>query len=461
MPKSKPKIDVVILAAGLGTRMKSDIPKVLHPIMGKPMIAYILDAVGEIVSSEPPVVVIGSGAEMVKETLGERARFALQEPQLGTAHAVLCARDMLRGRSDIVIAANSDNPLVTPQTYQKLVETHLETGSKVTISTVVEENPRGFGRVVRGKDGRIVRIVEEKAATEEEKRIRELNSNPYCFDADWLWGALDRVQKSAVGEYYITDLVEIAFKEGETVSAVEIEDRDEAIGINTRVHLAEASKIVQRRINRRWMLEGVTMTDPDRTYIEDNVTIGRDTVLYPEVYLRGKTSLGSGCEIGPSVVLEDTSVGDRCKIRFAVLEKSKLEHDVDMGPFAHLRPGAHLQDHVHMGNFGEIKNSRLGPGTKMGHFSYVGDSEIGPDVNIGAGTVTCNFDGQRKHKTIIEEGAFIGSDTMLVAPVKIGRNAKTGAGAVVNRDVPDGETYVGVPARPLKKKEKDEKDAGK
>jgi len=458
MPRSKPRIDVVILAAGLGTRMKSEIPKVLHPIMGKPMIAYILDSVRDIASGLP-VVVVGSGAEMVKEALWDRARFALQEPQQGTAHAVMCTRDMLRGKSDIVIAANSDNPLVTPGTYQKLVETHLETGSKVTISTVVEENPRGFGRVVRGDDGRIMRIVEEKAATEEEKQIRELNSNPYCFDADWLWGALDRVRKSAVGEYYITDLVEIAFNEGETVSAVEITDRDEAIGINNRVHLAEASKIVQRCINRRWMLEGVTMADPDRTYIEESVTIGRDTVLHPEVYLHGDTSLGAGCEIGPSVVLEDTSVGDRCKIRFAVLEKSILEHDVDMGPFAHLRPGAHLQANVHMGNFGEVKNSTLGPGAKMGHFSYIGDSEIGPDVNIGAGTVTCNFDGQHKHKTIIEEGAFIGSDTMLVAPVRIGKNAKTGAGAVVNRDVPEGETYVGVPAKQLKKKEKDGNDA--
>ena len=460
MNKKKPKIDVIILAAGMGTRMKSKIPKVLHPLLGKPMVEYIFDAVRGI-CADPPLVVVGSKAEQVKKALGNKARYVLQEPQLGTAHAVMMARDVLRGKSDIVLVANADFPLITAETYALLVRAHLENKSKMTISTVFADEPRGFARILRSGDGSVVGIVEEKAATPEQLKITELNSNPYCFDADWLWGALDRVQKSAVGEYYITDLVEIAFKEGETVSAVEIEDRDEAIGINTRVHLAETSKIVQRRINRRWMLEGVTMTDPDRTYIEDNVTIGRDTVLYPEVYLRGKTSLGSGCEIGPSVVLEDTSVGDRCKIRFAVLEKSKLEHDVDMGPFAHLRPGAHLQDHVHMGNFGEIKNSRLGPGTKMGHFSYVGDSEIGPDVNIGAGTVTCNFDGQRKHKTIIEEGAFIGSDTMLVAPVKIGRNAKTGAGAVVNRDVPDGETYVGVPARPLKKKEKDEKDAGK
>ena len=459
MAKTEPKIDVIILAAGIGTRMKSNIPKVLHELLGKPMVNYILDAVRGLVS-QPPVVVVGSQAEMIKEVLGDQTRYVLQEPQLGTAHAVICAREMLERKSDVVVVANSDNPLVTAETFQHLVDTHLRNRSKITVSTVVAEEPRGFGRILRDEGGRIVRIVEEKAATPEEKKIREMNSNPYCFNARWLWDTLDKVKKSAVGEYYLTDLVHVAYNEGLTVGSIEIEDREESIGINNRVHLAEAAKALQRRINRRWMLEGVTMVDPDKTYIEDAVTIGRDTVLYPEVYLRGNTVIGESCEIGPSVLIEDTTIGDRCKLLFAMLEGARLDNDVDIGPFGHLRRGAHLDDHVHMGNFGEVKNSHLGPGTKMGHFSYIGDAEIGANVNIGAGTITCNFNGERKFKTEIGEDAFIGSDTMLIAPVRIGKGSKTGAGAVVNRDVPDGATVVGVPAKPVDKKRKDEKSAG-
>ena len=446
------KIDVVILAAGMGTRMLSDTPKVLHELLGKPMAAYILEAVRTL-CAEQPVVVVGSGAEQVKAKLAGTARFVLQEPQLGTAHAVGCARELLQGRSDAVIVANSDFPLITTATYTALLEEHFRTGSVITVSTVVADDPRGFGRVVRGADGRICAIVEDKAATPEQKKIKELNSNPYCFDARWLWQSLDKVEKSAVGEYYLTDLIRIAYDEGRTVGAIGVADPDESIGINTRVHLAEASKALQKRINTRWMLAGVSMIDPEKVYIEDSVVIGRDTVLYPEVYLQGDTTIGAGCVLGPSVMVKDTRIGDRCRILFAMLESARLENDVDMGPFGHLRKGAHLDNHVHMGNFGEIKNSHLGPGTKMGHFSYIGDAEIGPDVNIGAGTITCNYDGEGKYKTEIGAGAFIGSDTMLVAPVKIGKGAKTGAGAVVTHDVPDNTIVVGVPAKELKKKQ--------
>ncbi len=452
-----PKIDVVILAAGMGTRMKSALPKVLHPLLGKPMVEYIFDAVRDI-CAEPPLVVVGNKAELVQETLGEKARYVLQEPQLGTAHAVMQAREVLRGRSDIVLVANSDFPLITAETYQLLVETHQREGNKVTISTVVADEPRGFGRIVRDSDGKITGIVEEKAATPDQLKIKELNSNPYCFNAEWLWDALDRVEKSAVGEYYLTDLIEIAAKEREAIGAIEIVDHQESIGINNRIHLAEATKVIQQRINRKWMLEGVTMIDPDKVFIDDTVTLSRDTVLYPEVYLRGNSSVGEGCQLGPSVILENTIVGDRCKLLFAMLESAKLENDVDMGPFGHLRRGAHLDDHVHMGNFGEIKNSYLAPGVKMGHFSYIGDAHIGRNVNIGAGTITCNFDGEGKYQTEIGENAFIGSDTMLVAPVKIGKNAKTGAGAVVTHDVPDNSVVVGVPAKQLISKRKKEQD---
>jgi len=457
MNKKKPRIDVVILAAGMGTRMKSALPKVLHPLLGKPMVGYIFDAVRDI-CSDPPLVIVGNKAELVKETLGSQARYALQEPQLGTAHAVMQAREVLHGKSDIVLVANSDFPLITAATYELLVHTHQESGNKVTISTVISDEPRGFGRIVRDVDGRVTGIVEEKAATLEQLKITELNSNPYCFDAEWLWEALDRVEKSAVGEYYLTDLIEIAAKDGHAVGTIEIKDRQESIGINNRVHLAEATKVIQQRINHKWMLEGITMVDPDKVFIDDTVMLGRDTVLYPEVYLRGNTIIGEGCQLGPSVILEDTAIGDRCKLLYALLESAKLENDVDMGPFGHLRRGAHLDDHVHMGNFGEIKNSYLAPGVKMGHFSYIGDAHIGRNVNIGAGTITCNFDGEGKYKTEIGENAFIGSDTMLVAPVKIGKNAKTGAGAVVTHDVPDNTVVVGVPAKELKVKKKGTQD---
>jgi len=255
-----------------------------------------------------------------------------------------------------------------------------------------------------------------------------------------------------VGEYYLTDLVEIAANSGDKVGSIEIVDHQESIGINNRVHLAEATKVIQQRINRKWMLAGVTMIDPDKVFIDDTVTLGKDTVLFPEVYLRGDSAVGEGCQLGPSVILENTHIGDRCRLLYAYLESAKLENDVDMGPFGHLRRGAHLDDHVHMGNFGEVKNSYLAPGVKMGHFSYIGDARIGRNANIGAGTVTCNFDGEGKFNTEIGENAFIGSDTMLVAPVRIGKNAKTGAGAVVTRDVPDGSTVVGVPAREMEGK---------
>jgi bifunctional UDP-N-acetylglucosamine pyrophosphorylase / glucosamine-1-phosphate N-acetyltransferase len=455
MNMKNPKIDVVILAAGMGTRMKSALPKVLHPLLGKPMVEYIFDAVRDI-CTDSPLVVVGNRADLVMNTLGDQARYVLQEPQLGTAHAVMQAREVLRGKSDIVLVANSDFPLITADTYQLLVQTHQREGNRVTISTVVADEPRGFGRIVRDENRRIMGIVEEKAATPEQLTIKELNSNPYCFDADWLWDALDRVEKSAVGEYYLTDLIAIASKEHQPIGSIEIKDHQESIGINNRIHLAEATKVIQQRINRKWMLEGVTMIDPDKVFIDDTVTLGSDTVLYPEVYLRGKSVVGEACQLGPSVILEDTVIGDRCKVLYAMLESACLENDVDMGPFGHLRRGAHLDDHVHMGNFGEIKNSYLAPGVKMGHFSYIGDAHIGKNVNIGAGTITCNFDGDGKYQTEIGENAFIGSDTMLVAPVKIGKNAKTGAGAVVTHDVPDDVVVVGVPAKelsPNKKKE--------
>ncbi|GAB4565880.1 MAG: hypothetical protein Kow0047_16800 [Anaerolineae bacterium] len=305
----------------------------------------------------------------------------------------------------------------------------------------------GFGRVVRDVDGRVLRIVEEKVATPEELSIRELNAGVYCCQSEWLWASLEKIQPSPVGEYYLTDLVQIAADEGLHVATCTVDDVDEVQGINTRVHLARAEAIMRRRINEQWMLAGVTIIDPATTYIEATVSIGQDTVIYPNTYLYGDTSVGEECEIGPNAYVVDSQIGNRCRVFASVIEGARMEDDCDIGPFGHLREGAHLAQGVHMGNFGEVKNSYLGPGTKMGHFSYVGDAHVGPGVNIGAGTVTCNYDGARKHRTEIGEGAFIGSGTMLVAPVSVGRNARIGAGAVVTRDVPDGALAYGVPAR--------------
>ena len=314
--------------------------------------------------------------------------------------------------------------------------------------TFESTNPRGFGRIVRSTAGDVLAIVEEADCTPEQAKLTELNPGLYCYRADWLWENLDRIPVSRKGEYYLTDLVSIAVSQGHRVVAERVEDATEMLGINTRVHLAEAETVLRQRINRCWMEAGVTLLDPATTYIDDTVTLGRDTILHPSTHLRGATSVGDGCEIGPNTYVEDTTLGQNCLVRYSVLEQAIVEDDVDIGPFAHLRKGAHLAQGVHMGNFGEIKNSYLGPGTKMGHFSYLGDATVGMDVNIGAGTITCNFDGVNKHPTVIADGVFVGSDTMLVAPVTLGEGARTGAGSVVTHDVPAGELVLGVPARP-------------
>jgi bifunctional UDP-N-acetylglucosamine pyrophosphorylase/glucosamine-1-phosphate N-acetyltransferase len=320
--------------------------------------------------------------------------------------------------------------------------------------TLISEQARGFGRIVRDEHGWVKAIVEEAQATEEQLLINELNVGVYCFAADWLWDALRRIPLSSKGEYYLTDLIEIAVSDGLTVQAQVLEDEREGIGINTRVHLAEAEEILRERINRQWMLAGVTLIDTKRTYIEPDVRIGVDTVIWPETYLRAGTIIGDGCVIGPNTIIDKSRIGCGCKILASVVEEALVEDAVDIGPYAHLRSGSHLASGVHMGNFGEVKNSYLGPGTKIGHFSYIGDAKIGSDVNIGAGTITCNFDGEKKNPTEIDSGVFIGSDTMLVAPLKIGEGARTGAGAVVTKDVPPYTLAVGVPARQIRKLKK-------
>ncbi|HZD58499.1 MAG TPA: bifunctional UDP-N-acetylglucosamine diphosphorylase/glucosamine-1-phosphate N-acetyltransferase GlmU, partial [Anaerolineales bacterium] len=423
--------------------------------LGKPLIHYSLK-VAQQVTRTKPVIVIGHEADAVRQIVGDTARFVVQEPQLGTGHAVQQAESLLRGDADNILVITADMPLLSPDTLRDLIRAQENvdpTLTPLTLLTVMAEDPRGFGRVVREEDGSVSAIVEEAQASPEQLAIRELNASVYCFNAAWLWNALKRIPLSPKGEYYLTDLAGIATASGLTAQALVVEQADELIGINNRVHLAEAEAALRRKINYQWMLNGVTMIDPDTTYIEPDVEIGPDTVIWPNTCLQGQSRIGEGCILGPNTILKDTQVGDRSRILASVSEKAIIEDDVEVGPFARLRRGAHLAQGVHMGNFGEIKNSYLGPGTKMGHFSYVGDATISNDVNIGAGTITCNYDGYKKHPTEIGAGAFIGSDTMLVAPVKLGAGARTGAGAVVTKDVPDNTLAVGVPARAIRKLE--------
>ena len=449
------KIEAVILAAGLGTRMESELPKVLHLLGGRPLIAWTVAACQE-ATGRKPYIVVGPDAEDIRHALSVEAHFIEQVERLGTGHALLQAADQLHGKSNLVLVVNADLPLLRPESLRSLIEQQQSHPGPFTLQSAISDQSRGFGRVERDRNGAVVGIVEQAHATPEQLALRELNVGAYCYQADWLWDHLPKLPLSPKGEYYLTDLVAMAVAEGKEVSVSMVEDLDEVIGINTREHLAQAEAALRRRINRGWMLAGVSMLDPEATYIGPEVQLGPDTILLPNTHLEGRTIVGVACRLGPNTIIRDSTIGDHCLVEVSVLEGATLEEEVEVGPFAHLRQGAYLGRGVHMGNFGEVKDSKLGPGVKMGHFSYIGDASIGEGVNIGAGTITCNFDGERKHKTEIGPGAFIGSDTMLVAPVRIGRGARTGAGSVITRDVPDGSVAVGVPARIIRKvKQKD------
>ncbi|MBE7534148.1 MAG: bifunctional UDP-N-acetylglucosamine diphosphorylase/glucosamine-1-phosphate N-acetyltransferase GlmU [Anaerolineales bacterium] len=453
------KVTAVLLAAGQGTRMKSDLPKVLHPLCGKPMVWHVLEALKQ-AATETPVVVIGHGADEVKKYLGDSAHCVLQEPQLGTGHAAMQAESLLKNKTDFIIVTYADMPLLRGETFARLVETQRLNRGPFSLITVFADDPHGFGRILRNADETVSAIVEEYVATPEQQKIKELNVGAYCFKADWLWGALHRIPKNEKkGEYYLTDVVELAVKDNLPVQAIVHDDFSETIGINTRVHLAEAEAAMRMRINREHMLNGVSMTDPASTYIDAGVRIGKDTTIMPNTHLHGATEIGEGNVIGPNTIIRDSRIGNRCKVLASVLEGARLDDDVDMGPFARLRKGAHLKSHVHMGNFGEVKDSTLEEGVKMGHFSYIGNAKIGANTNIGAGTVTANYDGENKLPTEIGEDVFIGVDTMLVAPLKLGDGARTGAGAIVTKNVAEDTLVVGMPARPIKKVERRKKKA--
>jgi bifunctional UDP-N-acetylglucosamine pyrophosphorylase/glucosamine-1-phosphate N-acetyltransferase len=455
----------VVLAAGKGTRMRSTLPKVIHQLAGVPLLAHMLKAVEAIPSTSVfaplttpvfahrPIVVIGPDTLQVESTFGERCLYALQEEQLGTGHAVLAAQptvDALDPLPQTVLVCYGDTPFVRSEILAQVLVEHLTQDATITFLTAFTEQPSDFGRVVRNTQGRVREIVEVKRASQEQKRINEVNSGVYCFDRAWLWSVLQALPRNASGEYYLTDLIGIASAQERIICTVR-GTMDETIGINNRVQLAEAEQMLRRRILERHMYAGVTIIDPATTYIDDDVQIGMDTVLLPGTMITGKTTIGRGCRIGPGTTIHESVIGHHCVVRNSAIEQSILEDDVSMGPFSHCRPGAHLARGVRMGNFAEVKNSYVGAETDMHHFSYLGDATVGEHVNIGAGTITCNYDGERKHPTTIGARAFIGSDTMLVAPVVIGEQAKTGAGAVVRHDVPPGATAVGVPAHLLHK----------
>jgi bifunctional UDP-N-acetylglucosamine pyrophosphorylase / glucosamine-1-phosphate N-acetyltransferase len=441
----------VILAAGQGTRMKSKLAKVLHRVAGKPMVEYAVDAAG-LAGIRRIAVVVGYQGDQVRALLDGRVELVEQPEQRGTGDAVKCARAALAGQAEHVLVFYADMPLLKSETLRALMEKHRATRATLTLLTLISENTMNFGRIVRDENGKPRRIVEEVEATPQQLDIAEINPGVYCFDANWLWQNLDGLKPSSKqGEYYLTDMLERAVAQGVRIETETIRDTPQAIGINTRLQLASAEHLMRERIRERIMLNGVTLIEPSSTFIDADVEIAADTEILPNTHLRGKTRIGSSCRIGPNAIVMDSVIGDACTVGPSVIEGATLEDHVDVGPFCHLRRGAYLSSRVHLGNYAEVKNSHLGEGVHMGHFSYLGDAEVGAHTNIGAGTITCNYDGKSKHRTVIGDHVFVGSDSMLVAPLTIGSHARTGAGAVVTKDIPPHSLAVGVPARVIRK----------
>jgi bifunctional UDP-N-acetylglucosamine pyrophosphorylase/glucosamine-1-phosphate N-acetyltransferase len=427
----------VILAAGQGTRMKSALPKVLHPVAGAPMLAHVIAAARDAGAADV-MVVIGHGADRVKEAFAETGvNFALQAEQLGTGHALRCAVPALAGFQGDLLLLCGDVPLLRAETLTRLVQCHRSRQATVTVLTAEVANPRGYGRIIRKGDG-VERIVEEKDATVAERAVREINTGIYVFAAPRVFELLAGLTNdNAQGEYYLTDVLAAARGAGETVAALAVTRAEEAMGINDRVQLAEAGRELRSRINDGHMRAGVTLVDPATTYIEAEVTIGADTVIHPGVHLRGRTVIGRDCEIEPGVVITDCSLAERVHVKAgSVLSGSTVGAETDIGPMAHLRPGTVLAGENKIGNFVETKKAAIGKGSKASHLTYLGDAEIGAGVNVGCGTITCNYDGVNKHVTIIEDGVFVGSDVQFVAPVRIGKGSLIGAGSTITKDVP-------------------------
>lgn len=434
-------LKTLILAAGKGTRMKSNIPKIVHKVNGIPMISKIITVLEEIGSTEN-ILILGYKKEEVLKVVGENSSYVLQNEQLGTGHAVIQAKDKLKDYDGDVMVVCGDTPLLKPETLKKLYNFHKDSGAVTTILTSIYENPFGYGRIVK-ENGLVKAIVEEKEANDEVKKIKEVNAGVYCFNSKELFKALNKINNNnEKGEYYLTDVIGIQVNENKKVRSFILEDSMEILGVNSKVELAQAGNILRDRKNISLMEDGVILIDPTNTYIEENVKIGKDTIIYPGAIIQGDTVIGENCEILGTTRIINSKIKNNVKIESSVIEDSILEDGVTMGPFAHLRPKSHLKESVHIGNFVEVKKSTLEKGVKAGHLTYLGDAQVGENTNIGAGTITCNYDGVNKFKTIIGKEAFIGSDSMLVAPVNIGEKALVGAGSVITKDVPDNALAV-------------------
>jgi len=435
------KLKTLILAAGKGTRMKSELPKVIHEVNGIPMISKIIKVL-EVLKPEENILILGHKKEEVLKVVGENADYVVQTEQLGTGHAVLQAKDKLKDYDGDVMVLCGDTPLLREETLEELYKFHKDSNSVTTILTSIYDNPFGYGRIV--KENELVKaIVEEKEADAETKKIKEVNAGVYCFKGKELFDALSKItNNNEKGEYYLTDVIGIQVGEGKRVQSFVLNDNIEILGVNSKVELAQASKVLRDRKNIELMEKGAILIDPSAVYAEEDVKVGRDTVIYPGAILQGKTVIGENCQILGTTRIIDSTLGDNIKVESSVIEESILEEGVTVGPFAHLRPKSHLKEKVHIGNFVEVKKSTLEKGVKAGHLTYLGDAQIGEDTNIGAGTITCNYDGKNKFKTVVGKNSFIGSDSMLVAPVIIGENALVGAGSVITKDVPDNSLAV-------------------
>lgn len=426
----------VVLAAGKGTRMKSKLPKVLHQVGGKAMLQHVLDAAKQ-AGAVRNIVVVGFGGDVVEKTIGSQAEFVTQSEQLGTGHAVLQAKELLSGEDGTVMVLCGDTPLLTGELLKKLYDSHKEAGAKATVLTAILPDATGYGRVIRMKDGSVEKIVEHKDATEEERKVREINSGIYCFEIKALFDALSKVNNdNAQGEYYLPDVLEILRKEGEKVWAVAADDFEETLGINSRSQLAGAEKILRHRKNEELMAKGVTIMDPASTFIDADVEIGQDTVIYPFTWIEGKTVIGENCVLGPNSRFQDMVIGNEVTAQFVYGHECEVADGVTMGPYVHLRPNTKLAKGVKIGNFVEVKNSNIGEGTKLPHLSYIGDCDMGAGVNMGCGTITVNYDGKNKFRTVVGDNAFIGCNTNLVAPVTVEDGAYIGAGSTITKRVP-------------------------
>ena len=437
----------VVLAAGDGKRMKSRLTKVLHRVCGKELVRYPVDLMKESGVTRVVVVVSLGNRQAVQELLGNQVEYVTQTELKGTGDALSKARVLLEGQAENVLVLTGAAPLVRLESVKPLMAAHADSSRDMTFLTCRTASAKDFGRVARNEKGQVVKIVEAADQTGFTDEITEVNGSVYCFRDGWLWENLDDIPTAANGEKYITSLVEIGSSRDGAVEANLTEDPAELMGVNDRLQLSQVEEILRQRIREQWMLSGVTMPHPASVYIDAGASIGQDTVILPNTSIVGSSVIGEDCEIGPNSVIRDSTIGRGCRATASVLEEATMEDGANIGPFSHLRPGAYLESGVHLGNFVEVKESRFASGAVMGHFGYVGDASIGAGTNLGAGMVTCNYDGKDKHRTDIGENAFIGCDTMLVAPVTVGSGAITGAGAVVTKDVPAGRLAVGVPAK--------------